>query len=217
MTREEIMDKFREENAEITDRVISDAVLRTWCITGNQDMSARSRLIVCQNGTTITTAEDDDHYDLTDKISRFYSIDEYPGGGVTYNGKRLAKTTIAQLDSESRSWRSRASGTPKKYYVRGKWIYLDRPVGSDEDDLKVYSVLIADDLDDDAKTPFNQITMYEPYHVGLVFYLTWRAKAKVGKPQDVATAYQMYVSYTEFVKREVGGMKFSAINFQPKE
>lgn len=216
MTRSEIIGRFREENAEITDRVLTDTVLRSWLIEGNQETCARARLIVDQDGTTITTAEDDTHWDLTAEISKFYSIDEYPGGGVTYNGKRINPTTIAKLDSESLGWRSRASGTPKEYYIRGKWLYLDRAVGSDADDIKVYSVLIADNFDDDSKTPYNQITMYEPYHPALVRYLTMRAKAKIGKPQDAEKAKQEYKDYIQWVKQEVGGMKYNKIYFQPK-
>ena len=216
MIRSEIISRFRQENAEISDRVITDSVLNSWLIVGDKEICARARLIVDDDGTTIETTEDDTHYDLTSKISKFYSIDTYPGGGVTYNDKRIHKTTIAKLDAESSNWRARSSGTPKEYYVRGKWLYLDRPVDSNEYDLKVYSVLIADDFDDDSKTPYNQITMYEPFHPGLIFYLAWRAKAKVGKPQDSAIAEQEYLNYVEWIKREVGGKKYDTISFQPK-
>lgn len=217
MTRLEILTRFREENPEITDRVLTDIVLNSWQLIGNQEICARARLIVDQDGTTIETAENDQSFDLTNEIDKFYSIDDYPGGGVTYNDKRLDKTTIAKLDSEALSWRSRASGTPREYYVRGKWLYLDRPVGSDEEDIKIYSVLIADDFDDDNKTPYNQITMYEPYHPGMIFYLTWRAKTKVGKPEDAARAKQEYLDYIQWVRREVGGMKYGPIFLQPKK
>lgn len=217
MTREDIINRFRQENPEITDRVITDAVLNSWCIIGNQEICARARLIVDQDGTTIETNEDEQYWDLTNEIDKFYSIDEYPGGGVTYNDKRLTKTTMAKLDSESPNWRSRSSGTPKEYYIRGKYLYLDRPIDSNEYDIKIYSCLIADDFDDDAKTPYNQITMYEPYHPGLIFYLQWRAKAKIGKPEERNTAKQEFIDYANWIKREVGGMKYGQIYFQPKK
>ena len=216
MNREEIIARFREENPEITNRVITDAVLNSWCVVGDKDICAKARLIVDQNGTTIPTTEDDQYWDLTNEITKFYSIDEYPGGGVTYNDKRIDKTTMAKLDSESSNWRNRSAGTPREYYIRGKYLYLDKPVGSDEYDIKIYSVLISDDFDDDDKIPYNEITMYEPYHPGLVFYLQWRAKSKIGKPQERDNAKKDYDSYIKWIVREVGGMKYGPIYLRPK-
>lgn len=215
MTRLEIIDRFREECPEITDRVVTDTVLGSWCEVGDQEICTRTRLIVDQDGTTITTVENQQYFDLTDKISKFYSIDEFPGGGVTYNGIRLTKTTIAELDAEDENWRDNAAGTPDKYYVRGKYLYLDRKIDSDADDIKVYSVLISDPFDNDSKTPFNQITMYEPFHYAVVLYLIMRAKAKVGKPEERNAARTEYEGYLSLMKREIGGLKFGPITMRP--
>ena len=215
MTRREIIDMFREECPEVTERVITDAVLGSWCEVGDKEICARARLIVDQDGTIITTSLNSQYFDLPANIPKCYSIDEFPGGGVLYNNIRLEKTTISELDSEDESWRSNAAGTPEKYYVRGKYIYLDRPIDSNAEYLKVYSVLISDDFNDDNKTPFNQIAMYEPYHYAIVLYLIMRAKTKVGKPEERDTARKEYEEFIAWVKKEVGGMKYGSISLHP--
>lgn len=216
MTRAEIITMFRTENPEITIRVVSGPLLHDWCKVGDKEVCARTRCIVDQDGTTITTAEDDQYWDLTSEISDFADIDEYPGGGVAYNDKRLKETTIAKLDDDCPSWRTRSAGTPLEYYRRGKWIYLDRPVNSLAHDLRIYAVLISDDFDDDGKTPYNQLTYLEPFHAGILKFLQWRAKSKIGKQQDASVAKQDFVDYTLWMKKEIGGMKFGPIVFRPK-
>jgi len=203
---------FRVECPEIPARVISDALLHNWLVIGDKDICAKTRCIIDQDGTTITTAENDQYYDLTSKISSFYDIDEFPGGGVTYNDERLTKTTIGALDKERKSWRSNAAGTPKKYYRRGKYIYLDRAIDSNAYDLKVYAILISDDFDSNV-TPFNQLTYLEPFHYGLVKWLKWKAKEKVGKRQDAINAGAEYIDFATQMKNTLGGGKFGPIQF----
>ena len=217
MNRNDIKIAFRAENPEITSRVVSNTLLNIWCESGDKEVCAITRCIVDQDGTTITTAEDDQYYDLTDKITKFYDIDEWPGGGVAYNNKRLVKKTIAELDDDTMSaWRERSSGTPKNYYRRGQWLYLDRPIDSNEYDLQIYAVLISDDFDDDDKTPYNQLTYLEPYHYGIVKYLQWKAKAKVGKPQEASIAMQEFSTYAAWMKKMIGGIRKVIIRFEPK-
>lgn len=213
MTRAEIISKFRQENPEITERVITDAVLASWLLSGNLDYATRLRCLVDQDGQTITTEENQTYIDLTAEISNFYSIDEFPGGGVLYNDKRLEFTTIGALDKESATWRSRAASTPKKYYQRGQFIYFDRPINSDAEDVKIYCVLLPDDFDADGKEPLNEIIYLRPFHDGLVRYLEWRAMGKVGKPKDAANALIMYDHYAKWARREIGMTKYSSISF----
>ena len=213
MTRVEILAKFRQENSEITTRVLEDAVLHSWLEEGNREICAKTRCIIDQDGTTIETTEDDKYYDLTAKIDKFQDIDEYPGGGVTYNGKRIDEKTIAQLDAESPNWRARSSGTPKAYYRRGKWIYLDRPVDSNEKDIKVYSVLIPNSFNDDSKIPYNELTYLEPFHYALIYYLQKRAKMKIGKSNEEVKALQEYDRYIKWMKKELGGGRYTEINY----
>jgi len=214
MTRLEIVTKFRQENPEITERVLTDPVLHSWLEEGNREVCSMTRCIIDQDGTTIETAENDTHYDLTQRIDNFGDIDSYPGSGITYNGKRIDEKTMAQLDQESPNWRARSSGTPKAYYRRGKWIYLDRPVDSNEEDIKVYSVLIPDDFDDDAKTPFNELTYLEPFHYSLIYYLQKRAKMKIGKTGEEVKALQEYDRYIKWMKKEIGGGKYTQIQYK---
>ena len=94
MTRQEIIAKFRQENAEITTRVITDDVLASWLLSGNLDYATRLRCLVDQDGQTISTIEDQTYIDLTAEISNYYAVDEFPGGGVLYNNKRIKFATI---------------------------------------------------------------------------------------------------------------------------
>lgn len=214
MIRSEVIDQFRVANPDITAKVVTNSVLYDWCELGDKDFCARTRCIVDQDGTTISTTEDDQYYDLTSEVANFYCIDSYPGGSVTYNDKRLTQTTIAKLDSQSSNWRSRASGTPREYYVRGKYLYLDRPIDSNEEDIKVYAVLISDDWDSDV-APYNALTYLEPFHYGMLLWLTWKMKKKKGKREDATIAHQEYIEYTKWVKGELGGEKYGILQMHP--
>lgn len=215
MNRAEVISMFRTENPEITTRVISNALLGDWCKVGDKEICAITRCIVGKH--TITTSENDSYWDLTNEITNFYSIDEYPGGGVAYNGKRLKETSIAQLDRDTPSWRSNDAGTPKKYYRRGKYLYLDRPIDSEADDIDIYSVLISDDFDSDEKLPFNQLTYLEPFHTAMIFYLQKRAKMKIGKTGEEGKALREYNDYVMWMKKEIKGEVYSAIYLEPKK
>jgi len=213
MTRQEIIAKFRQENAEITTRVITDDVLASWLLSGNLDYATRLRCLVDQDGQTISTIEDQTYIDLTAEISNYYAVDEFPGGGVLYNNKRIKFATIGELDKENVAWRSRTAGTPKKYYQRGQFIYFDRPIDSNAEDVKVYCILLPDDFDADDKEPLNEIIFYRPFHDGLVRYLEWRAMGKIGKPQDETKALGIYERYIKWARREIGATKYGPISF----
>lgn len=213
MTRTELVAKFREENPEITIRVLTNTVLYSWLEEGDKEISMKTRCIVDQDGTTITTALNDQYYDLTAEISEFNDVDEYPGGGVTYNGKRIEEKTMAQLDQENPNWRSRSAGTPKAYYRRGKYLYLDRPIDANAYDIKVYAVLISNAYNTDVM-PFNQLQYLEPFHYSLIYYLQKRAKMKVGKTGQEIKALQEYDNYIKWMKRELGGGKYTAIQYR---
>lgn len=220
MTRLEIITRFREECPEITDRVISDAVLNSWCIVGNQEICARARLIVTTTPEVINAVASQEMYDLS-AITNFYDVDKYPGGGIrrvdtSGNKKRLVEKSIAELDDMSSSWRTASAGTPRYYYRRGKYFGVYPTPDSTIDYFEVDAVLIADDFNNDTITPYNQLQHLEPFHYGLVKYLVWRAKGKVGKPQDAATAMAEYLDYIKWIVREIGGGKYNVIYYRPK-
>jgi len=212
MTRSDLRERFRTENPEVTERVITDALLNDFLFDGDKETCAMTRCVV--GDTEWTSVEDDQYWDLTQKIDNFFDIDEYPGGGVAYDDDRLEKTTIAQLDEESSAWRTRSSGTPKKYFRRGQYLWFDRPV-DDALTIQVYAVLISDDFDNDTIMPFNQLPYLEPFHGGLIKYLQWRVKAKIGKTEEAKTAKQEWLDFVAWMKKELGGGKYGIISLRP--
>ena len=216
MNREEIRDTFRQLNPEVTERVATDTQLNDLLELGDKDFCAKTRCITNYEPETIETTENDESWDLTTEISKFYDLDTFPGAGVLYNDKQLRFRSLVQLDKESPNWRNNSSGTPTRYFRRGARIYTDKPIDSNEYDLKVYAVLISDDFDDDAKLPFNGLTYLEPFHFGLILWLQWKAKAKIAKPEESATAMQEYLTYALWARKEIGGTKFGAIHLIKK-
>lgn len=212
MNRAEIKEVFRTENPEITTNVVTDAQLNIWCKQADKVICAIARCIT--GSISFTSASDEESWKLTDKDPKFYDIDENPGGGVAYNNKRLGKTTKADLDSESPNWRTRDSGTPKKYYRRGEYIYFDRPV-DDAKTIDIDIVKISDDFDDDSKTPYNQLSYLEPFHYGINKYLQWKAKWKVRKYEEAQIAKEDFFDYAKWMKKELIGGKFGIIHIKP--
>jgi len=215
MIRSEIIDQFRSENVEIPSRVISDAVLYDWLLLGDKQFCAETRCIVDQDGTEWNSAINDQYYDISSKITNFYDIDTWPGSGVLYNGKALTKTSMAELDGEASNWRNRSAGTPKAWYRRGKYLYLDRPIDTASIKVKVYAVLISDDWNSDV-APYNALTHLEPFHAAMVLYLTKKAKSKIAKEDEAMKAQAEYMAFVAWAKKQLGGNKFSPIHFEPK-
>lgn len=210
MNRYDIRQAFRGECPEITDRVISDTTLNSWLLTGDKSVSAIARCIIGE--TTLTSVASSTVYtariDLVDSITKFYDIDDYPGGGVVFDNEPLIKTSVAKLDEDTGGyWRDRSAGKPEEYYRRGKWLYFDRPVSSSyaSKDIIIYSVLISDDFDDDTIMPFNNLSYLEPFHHSLVLYLKWRAKSSVGKAGEGELAKNEFMTYTNWMKSVIGG------------
>ncbi len=217
MIRSEIIQKFRDENPEITSRVIGDTTLNMWCLLADKQFCAATRCIVDQDGTAWNVAVNDEYYDLTSKITNFYDIDDWPGSGVVYNGKRINKATMSELDLDSNTWRSRGAGTPQKWYRRGKYLYLDRPAGTAiTNGIRVYAVLKSTDWDTDIE-PFNQLSYLEPFTEAIILYLVKRAKAKVGKPEEAAGAHKEWIDYLSWAKTQLGGNKSGPIFFRKKQ
>ena len=212
MTRSEIIQMFRDECPEITSRVITDTTLQGWCLFGDKRFCAETRCITDQNGTEWNTAVNDTNYDLTSKITSFYDIDTWPGSGVLYDGEPIEHATMAELDLDSYKWRARSAGIPKKWYRRGKYLYLDRPASAVVK-VKVFSVLVSDDWNADV-APFNALDYLEPYHEAMVLYLVMQAKAKIEKPEDAIRSATEYVAYVQWVKKQLGGNKGGPVYFR---
>jgi hypothetical protein len=218
MTRTQIISMFRVENKEFPVNVISDVTLNSQALTADKIVCALSRCIVGDTtiDSVVSTSVYNTKYDLTTLISKFQDIDDQPGGGVSYDNVPLVKTSVAELDVDCKTWRTRAAGIPKKYYRRGNFLYFDRPVATAGKEIRVYSVLVSDDFDNDNKTPFNQLTYLEPYHSAITRYLTWQAKAAHAEPADAATAEKDFYGFIAVMTKNIGGGKYSPLRFSPK-
>jgi inorganic pyrophosphatase len=214
MNRLEIRSRFRQENPEITDRVLTDSVLNSWLQEANLNFCCLAFLIRKEDSFVSIVGQSS--YDLSSYFTDFYEVDEYPGGGVSYDGTRLELTTKAELDNKRRGWRSNSNGTPKKYYRTGDILSFDRPA---DDDLTVsvdyYAV--PDTFNNDNQEPFNQIISLRPYHYGLVLYLQGRAKMAVGKDKDNVTAMVEYGKYVEWCKKQVRGGRSGVVQYRPAD
>lgn len=54
---------------------------------------------------------------------------------VAFDGTQITHTTRADLDAYHRGWRNNAAGTPLRFYVTGRTLFLDRDPGPDQDGL----------------------------------------------------------------------------------
>ena len=194
MTRAEIVAMFKVDNPEITERVITDAQLHNWCKIGDKEICAKTRCIISDFtiNSVATTSVYLTRYDLTAHEPKFYAIDDYSGGGVSFDDDPLDLTSISQLDEEDENWRTRSAGTPEKYYRRGKWLYFDRPIETADEEIRIYCALISNSFDDDNKLPFNQLTYLEAFHYSVVLYLQKKAKMKIGNKADELKALSEY-------------------------
>lgn len=210
MTRDEIRERFRIENPEVTERVMTDAQINSLLIEANINFAVLTRMIVGTVNFSSTIGQD--QYDITAEEAKFVDIDEFPGGGVAIGNKRLTMVTKAELDNNNSSWRTNSSGTPTKYFRRGKYIVFDRPPSLSVD-IDVDVILLPDRFDDDDKTPFNELTYLEPYHYGLILYLQGKAKMKISKENDKVNAFQEYIDYVNWCKKTLQGGKIGKISF----
>lgn len=213
MNRGEIITRMREEAPEITQNVASDSVLKSWVEVGDQEVCTKVRLIKGQ--TTFSSIVNERTYSLTSEIPKFYDIDEYPGGGVAYDNRRIDLESIASIDDKRPSWRTESSGSPKDYFRRGGDLVLGRKP-SEVKDIEVYSVLISDPLDNDGKTPFNQLSYLEPFHYSLVLYLKMRVfQGKVRKKDKAEEATAEYNAYINWMKDEIERGIYTNIQLRP--
>ncbi len=204
MTRAEIRNSFRDLCPDVTDAVLSDTACNSILLVGDKEVCGKTRCIV--GDYTWTCVAEDQYWDLTAKIPKFYAIDDFPGGGVYYDDDPLDLTTIAQLNNEYPSWKSRASGSPDKYFMRGKTLWVDRKIKT-ADTVQVYYVSVSDDFNSDDIEPFNQLTYLEPYHNALVLYLIYRAKSLKGKQAEALAAKAEYDSFLQWMRTEINASK----------
>jgi len=213
MTRGDIISRFRQENPSVTKNVATSAVLQSWTEIGNLEIATKARLI--RGETTFPSIIDKTEYNLTTEIPKFYDIDELPGSGVIYDNRQIDSKSISLLDQQRPSWRTQANGVPRDYYRRNQFLNLGRKPSAVKDIL-VYTVLIADPLDDDSKTPFNQFAHLEPFHYALVLYLEKRVYGnKVIRKFSEMTATEEYNAYVSWITKETQRGIYDNIQIRP--
>ncbi len=214
MTLSEIITRFRRDNPEITERVAGDEVIKDWAFDADKEFCAISRCIVGDFvfDSVATSSVYNTRYDLSAEEPKFYDIDTYPGGGVIFNNVPLDKTTVSELDQQDDgAWRTSSAGTPEKFYRRGQYLYFDCPVKTADLDIRVYAVLLSDDFIADDQEPLNGLAYLEPFHPGILKYLEWQGKLKVGKPPEAQIKRQEFLDYANWTKTQLGGNKYGPI------
>lgn len=211
MNREELRERFRIENPEITDRVLSNDDLHNMMNDGNIDICVETRCIKSDDVTSFDSVEDQRGYDLTSYISSFYDIDDFSGGGVYYNYKQLTKVSPSEMNSIKSSWRNFSSGIPRYYYKRNDYLYFDVPCSESSVVIEVFSILLPETFNSDSQTPFNDISYLVPFHVGILKYCQWKAKFKIGKSNEAMVAEKEYTDFLTRMKRFTNYRERSAV------
>ena len=215
MNRADLREKFRAENPELTTRVVTDATLNSWMLTSNKEVCCETRCIMTNASEIIDSVVDVQYYDLETQISNFLDIDDMPGGGVYYDDKPLKKVTAGEMNYIKGSWKDSASGTPERYWRRGKYLWFDVAPDTSAVEIAVDCILKPDDFDSDTKEPFNQLGYLQDYSDAISKYLQWRTKQKVGKQDEAAIAFRDYTGYVKWMKKRVKSAKLSAIFLRP--
>ncbi len=177
--------------------------------------------MIVQEGFSIPAVNNQSTYDLTNISPLFADIDEAVGGGLCYYNtsgsyKRITKVTKAELDNNNTQWRTASSGIPKWYYRYGKNIVVYPKPDTTIVNFTVDFVLLSNPFNNISIMPFNQLPYLQPFHPALVFYLTWRAKVKIGKSEESDTALKAYGAYVEWMNKVVGGGKYGPMEFRPQ-
>ena len=215
MTRLELRNQFRVENPEMTERVITDGQLDSFMLSGNKEICCLTRCIQTNETQVIDSVEDTQYYDLEGNIDQFYDIDDMPGGGVYYDDVPLSKKSASEMNYINKRWKTQDSGTPRYYWRRGKYLWLDRAPDEDDVEIGVDAILIPDDFNDDGKEPFNEIGSLQVYADGILKYVQYRAKQKIGKHDEAAIAQKDYAAYIKWMGKLVRSSKFGAVHMRP--
>jgi len=216
MNRLEVRQLFRQDSPEVTDRVCSDTVLNSWIDLANREAGCAARCIVSNIPETFHSVEDLQYYDLESNIDNFYDIDDVPGGGVFYDDSPLTKTSPAEMNYKSSQWKSKDSGTPKKWWRRGKFLWFDYAPDTGDLDIEVDCVYIPSDLSTDASEIFNGLGHLQPYSEAISKFLQIKAKELLGKYNEATQAMQHYQKYVAWMKAQVAGYSQTAIYMRPK-
>jgi hypothetical protein len=211
MTRQEIRERFRQENPDITLRTIDDATLNLWIDEGQMDMASTCKFIV--DDLTFTTSASVLSYDLSTLSDRFFTIDDKTSG-IFYDDELLLQASAAQLANKDRKFKQNTTGTPKYWYRRKNIIYLDKyPQASKT--LVIPCVLFTNDITSDSDIPFDSLAYLSPIHYGLVAYLSWNAKVKLGKKDEASLSFQKYQLYLEKGKQLIDANRLGTVYLSP--
>lgn len=217
MTMADIIQRFRDENPELTTDVISDATCVSWLTIGDSEVCTKCRLINVQD-VEITPVVAQRDYDVTQIHESFLDIDEMPGGGVVaYYGtayKHLTSTSKGWLDANNSQWRTVTDGKPLYYYRYGKNLCLYPAPDSSVTRITCDIIILSDPFINMTQKPYNEIPYLANFHYALVLYLAWRGKAKVGKDLESDAAKKVYDDYVQWMVKTIG-RKYGPIEFRP--
>ncbi len=181
----------------------------------NKEICAKTRCIVSSTPETFQTTANVQSYDLESLIDNFFDIDDLPGIGVAYNNVPLTKSSPSEMNQRRKNWLSAESGTPKRWWMRGKYLWFEVPPDAAEDvDLDV--IYIPDDFNADGQEPFNGLGHLQVYDDAISKYLQWRAKAKQKLKDEAMIAKNDYNEYLMWMAKSVRGMKAASIQLRPK-
>lgn len=217
MNRQNIRQKFRDENPEITERVISDSTLNSWMATANDEICCETRCIVSNEPEVIESQANIKYYDLESNIENFYDIDNFPSVGVYYNGKGLKLSSAGEENDRNKNWRNASSGTPLRFWRKGKYLWLHPTPDTSDIEIEVDCIFKPETFNSDTQEPFNGLGHLQPYCDGINKYLQWRVKAKVGKIDESTIAHKDYLTYVSWMKKQIKGNKYNAVRIKPAE
>lgn len=220
MLMSDIIQRFRDENPELDQSTIPDATLMSWLLIGDQEICMKVRLIN-QQDVNINAVASQGSYDLTKTTPYFFDIDESIGGGLVYFNtsgtyKRIYPKTKAWLDNNNSQWRTASSGTPRYYYRYGQYINVYPTPDTTIVNFNVDLILLSNPFNNLNIMPYNQLPYLAPFHYGLVLYLQWRAKIKIGKDDEADAAYKLYSMYVQWMIDTIGGGKYGEMEFRPQ-
>lgn len=168
----EIKDEVKSQSGDESGALITDADITRWVNFGQIDLVRKTDVL--QEHAETDAVASDGSYTVPDDYVKLRR--------VTYDGQKLARTNLEELDNlHPNRDKTNPTGTPTHYYVWGRklWVY-PAPANLGVGLLDIYYVPRPAELINDSDIPEVPVTMHED----LVRYCLARAKEKDEETQD---------------------------------